>query len=481
MAEMSRENARQLFISRPPEEYTRILFEYKAKGESVFIDINGHKLYSCEIDSEDYVYQKLMGMSKAEYEKKLIEEEKENARKIEFYGSTLEECVNALLKFKSRGESVFVDFNGHKLYSCDITMDGAYQEVLGKTKAEFDKAQEEWQKEYEERTARKEAEAKAKIPTWIKKGETFIYPERMEEWTQCVEARASDLYHGMDLDAAIEIMEKLENGASLDEAKELLDSQDHSGTSYEMVRNIIFSFSKQGPEFWEHTAYGEISPEARQAIKDKKRENESIKNGEYEPELSYEEKKQIAESRIPEWIERGSKFIYPEKLEKWRKHVESSARGIFVGLALDEEIELMQRLEDGATFEELTQTINDDETEVYIGAVNAVLRFSRLGPEFTEYFEKAIGEYNFYRDKIEAQKKENAELDELHRGDSTKEVPTERRTEEQEITNLSEEKEQLTAEISDIEQQLEGLKAKEAELKKALEDKQSQLNDLEEK
>ena len=481
MAEMSRENARQLFISRPPEEYTRILFEYKAKGESVFIDINGHKLYSCEIDSEDYVYQQLTGMSKAEYEEKLKKEEKENARKIEFYGSTLEECVNALLKFKSRGESVFVDFNGHKLYSCDITMDGAYQEVLGKTKAEFDKAQEEWQKEYEERTARKEAEAKAKIPTWIKKGEAFIYPERMEEWTQCVEARASDLYHGRDLDDAIEIMEKLENGASLDEAKELLDSQDHSGTSYEMVRNIIFSFSKQGPEFWEHTAYGEISPKARQAIKDKKRENESIKNGEYEPELSYEEEKQIAESRIPEWIERGSKFIYPEKLEKWRKHVESSARGIFVGLALDEEIELMQRLEDGATFEELTQTINDDETEVYIGAVNAVLRFSRLGPEFTEYFEKAIGEYNFYRDKIEAQKKENAELDELHRGDSTKEVPAERRTEEQEITNLSEEKEQLTAEISDIEQQLEGLKAKEAELKKALEDKQSQLNDLEEK
>ena len=43
-----------------------------------------------------------------------------------FYGSTLEECVNALLKFQNRGESVVANFNGHQLYSCDVTMDSAY-------------------------------------------------------------------------------------------------------------------------------------------------------------------------------------------------------------------------------------------------------------------------------------------------------------------------------------------------------------------
>lgn len=138
----------------------------------------------------------------------MAEMSRDNARKIKFYGSTLRECVNALLKFQNRGESVVVDFNGHQLYSCDVTMDSAYLEVCGKTKAEFDKAQEEWRENYRKEQEEEKAKAEAKIPDWIKRGEGFIYPERAEEWKKCVEARASDLYHGMDLDAAIEIMEK---------------------------------------------------------------------------------------------------------------------------------------------------------------------------------------------------------------------------------------------------------------------------------
>lgn len=108
----------------------------------------------------------------------MAEMNRDNARKMEFYGSTLEECVNALLKFQNRGESVVVDFNGHKLYSCDVTMDNAYMEVLGKTKAEHDKAMEEWRENYRKQEEKDKAEAEAKIPEWIKKGEEFIYPER---------------------------------------------------------------------------------------------------------------------------------------------------------------------------------------------------------------------------------------------------------------------------------------------------------------
>lgn len=272
---------------------------------------------------------------------------RENARKIDFYGSTLEECVNSLLKFQQRGESVVVDFNGHQLYSCDVTMDSAYTEITGQTKAEFDKAREEWRKEYQERKARKEAEAKAKIPAWIEKGEAFIYPERMEKWKECVEARAGDLYHGMDLDLALALMEKLESGATMEEVKEMFDEQGHSVASAEMVRSILFHFAKRGPEFYESTAWGELSEEDKKLIEDKKREN--------------------------------------------------------------------------------------------------------------------------------------AELDELHKTDSTKEVPAERRAEEKGIVDSSSEKAQLTSEIGDIEQQLEELRAKEVELKKALEEKQSKLNGLEEK
>ena len=307
----------------------------------------GIDVYNTPSTPEDV--EELISSSK-EYLEKVKEKtpsiDKNSATEINFYGTTLKECVNALLKYQSRGESVVVNFNGHKLYSADVTMDGAFQEVTGKTKAEFDKAQEEWRKEYRERQAREEAKAQEQIPYWLEKGSDLIYPERAEEWKQCVEARAKDLYHGMDLNAAIEIMEMLENG-SLDDAKEVLEGQDHSGASYGMVRNIVFSFSKKGPEFWEHTAKDKISAETRKVIEEKK--------------------------------------------------------------------------------------------------------------------------------------KQNAELAELHKSDSVEKVSPERRAEEQEITTLSSEKEQLTAEISDIKQQLETSKAQETALKKSLAEKQSKLNGLEEK
>ena len=288
-----------------------------------------------------------MVQSSKEYYEKVINEEKQNAVQIEFYGSTLDECVESLLKFQKRGESVVVDFNGHKLYSADISMDGAYKEVLGMTKEEHEQKMEEWHKEYEAREAREKAEAEAKIPSWIEKGKSFIYPERMEKWEECVKARAGDLYHGMDLDSALALMEKLDSGATMEEVKEMFDEQGHSGASAGMVRSILFHFSKRGPEFYESTAWGELSEEDKKVIEDKKREN--------------------------------------------------------------------------------------------------------------------------------------AELAELHKTDSTKEIPPERKQAEEELTESSAKKEQLTAEIDDIEQQLEELRAKESGLKKSLSAKQTELKGLEEK
>ena len=89
-------------------------------------------------------------------------------------------------------------------------------------------------------------------------------------------ARASDLYHGLELDNALEIMTALENGASMEEAKQMLDKQGHSEMSASIVRNILFAFSSKGPEFWEATTYGEISPENKQILEAKKQENAQL-------------------------------------------------------------------------------------------------------------------------------------------------------------------------------------------------------------
>lgn len=69
-------------------------------------------------------------------------------KKIEITpGDKLDEVVDMLIEADIRGEQVYVEFNGHKLYSNGITMDSAYKEVLGFTKQEFEQIQNRNQRE----------------------------------------------------------------------------------------------------------------------------------------------------------------------------------------------------------------------------------------------------------------------------------------------------------------------------------------------
>ena len=58
-------------------------------------------------------------------------------KEIEYLGN-LDGCIDELLKYKAKEQLVSIDFNGHILYSDTITVDGAYQEVLGDTKTEWE-------------------------------------------------------------------------------------------------------------------------------------------------------------------------------------------------------------------------------------------------------------------------------------------------------------------------------------------------------
>ena len=61
---------------------------------------------------------------------------RENAKPVKKYWQTLDKCIDTLLEYQKNNESVVTEFNGHKLYSCDITVDRAYKEVFGYTKTE---------------------------------------------------------------------------------------------------------------------------------------------------------------------------------------------------------------------------------------------------------------------------------------------------------------------------------------------------------
>lgn len=173
-----------------------------------------------------------------------------NYRKLDvFAGSTIENAVNQLLDYKNKGELVFIDFNGKSLYSDTVTMDNAYIEITGMTKAEFDEAE---RKRYES-FVQQEEEHKAKIPeltkVWQEKGREVLTKDKWYFWDEIVPIRLNDLYRGMELNACLKIVKILNNGGTLDEAKAEIESQDHSGTSFGLVCAMVKEFSERGNDF----------------------------------------------------------------------------------------------------------------------------------------------------------------------------------------------------------------------------------------
>ena len=170
--------------------------------------------------------------------------------KMESWGN-LESTVNELLDYKNKGILVYTDFNGTILYSDTVTMDDAYLKITGKTKAEFDKAQQDWRDNYE----REEREFKAQIPKLAeelkKKGREILAEDKWNYWDKIVPTRLGDLYHGFELGCCLDIVKILNNNGSLEEAKQEIQKQGHSGMSWGLVCLMIKEFCERGEEFVE--------------------------------------------------------------------------------------------------------------------------------------------------------------------------------------------------------------------------------------
>jgi len=167
-------------------------------------------------------------------------------------GDTIEKAVNTLLDYKDKGKLVFGTFNGTKLYSDTVTMDDAYISITGKTKAERDVEHKKWIEE-----SKKEEEAyKNTLPKlieeWKEKGRKILTEENIIKWDEIVPIRANDLYRGMELDASLDIIGILNNDGSLDEAKEKIESQNHSGMSFSLVCSMVKELCNRGNEFVEY-------------------------------------------------------------------------------------------------------------------------------------------------------------------------------------------------------------------------------------
>lgn len=174
-------------------------------------------------------------------------------REIAFhYGCDLSNAVMELLEYKERGELVCGDFNGHMLYSDTVTMDSAYLEIVGVTKAEYDRQQEESR----QRWIQAEKEHKERIPqltkAWIERGHQILDEKYWEKWDECVPVRLDDLYKGMELGHCLEIVKALNEGCDISAAKDIIHNQGHSGMSFGLVRAMVQAFCDRGNEFAEY-------------------------------------------------------------------------------------------------------------------------------------------------------------------------------------------------------------------------------------
>lgn len=167
-------------------------------------------------------------------------------------GSTIDLAVQILNKYRSNGELVCINFNGVDLYSDEIfTVDDAYEKITGVTKKEYEKKIED----YNETIHKREQEYKDNffrlVEYYKQQGRKILSKEKWKDWDEIVPIRLSDLYQGMELGSCLDIVKLLNEGGTLDEAKEKILNQNHSGMSFSLVCHMVEEFADgdRGKEF----------------------------------------------------------------------------------------------------------------------------------------------------------------------------------------------------------------------------------------
>jgi len=194
-------------------------------------------------------------MNLEEIKTKYTEEEilkiKKNSREITAYaGDSLDKLVLQLENLRRQGKiNCFINFNGTKLYSIDVTMDSAYKECLGCTRKTWLKKEKKWAEDYKTKTEKWKKEAEENLPIWIEEGKKYTHPAKWENWEKTCISSANNDYYGLEVRDALEIMKMIEDGVPFEDIKKIIEKQGHSGMTYSGMMNIILYFQKEDQLF----------------------------------------------------------------------------------------------------------------------------------------------------------------------------------------------------------------------------------------
>ena len=173
--------------------------------------------------------------------------------KVKFpLGSNVEDAVNLLLSYKAKGRLAWGEFNKHELYSDTVTSDNAHMDIVGRTKSQLEKTRQEFIEKYNADKLEHEKQLPDLIKLWVEKGQKIISHKKWVLWEEIVPIRLKDIYRGNELKACLDIIEKLEYNRPMSEIDELLNEQNHSGTSFWLVCHLVQEFSDKGTIFMQY-------------------------------------------------------------------------------------------------------------------------------------------------------------------------------------------------------------------------------------
>lgn len=186
---------------------------------------------------------------------------------------TLESIIYTLMASKARGEKAFCIYRGIKLHSDDIELKNAIpnikrKEVINKDERKF----EEFKEKLDILEEKEKEESRKEVSSYIERGNKIIYEEKQGKWMSFVKCSFYGLYSVREVTSSLMIMEILENTGSINRAKKVLNKQACSGVSIRTMRDIVFEYSKKGPEFYLATA-NNISPKILYLVAKKRIEN----------------------------------------------------------------------------------------------------------------------------------------------------------------------------------------------------------------
>jgi hypothetical protein len=169
------------------------------------------------------------------------------------YGTDLEIVGRLLNQLDQLSVHVKVIFNGHVLDSfCHNNVDRVFKEVLGVSKKDYDKVV----KAKREEIRRENDEFQKRVPEiindYIERGHKILDEKYHKLWDECVPVRVNDIYHGLECNACLDLIQMLNNGDDFDDVNEVFNNQDHSGLSHAMVCSMLVQLCDRGSDFIKH-------------------------------------------------------------------------------------------------------------------------------------------------------------------------------------------------------------------------------------